>query len=443
MSKRLWDYKRRSGLIDYYRLIQTSPNVLVFSLFNQKSNSASKIRHYFAKMFWKELPSYGTKNGFRIVKHFFVWPYYFYKSTKKLGHAPYAKVTKLTGKSKNRQLLEQFYLACFYSFSAKEYYINEFFKDANRKKAGKYILRLTFKPFIFIFLDEIYKKRHDLSSINSPDSKDYFHKMADKYHLPTIPVFAKVMDEGEVTYFTNKTEIINNGDLFIKPEEGNGGAGAELWRKDDEFYENSANNRFRFDELIEHIKGIKSKGFNNDFIIQPRILNHRDLDFDTKALNTIRIFSFLFEDEVIVPFAEFKFSLNKDSEIDNLHAGGHVAPVDMETGKLGSSTDMGYKDPGEWIDFHPVNGKPIKGLVLPFWEEIKELVIKGHKEAFNNRIMLGWDVAVSKNGPLIVETNGWPGFEGIPRIYKKATSELPGFSRYADEIELHYKEYYK
>ncbi len=440
--KKLW-YKN-AGLIDLGRLSQTSPNILLFSLFaNRSSSSAAKIRYYHAKIFWKKLPSYGIRNTIFISSYFLLWPYSFLKAIRKLGIDPYRKVRRLTGKAIIQQFIEQIYLAFFYSSSPKEYFMYEFFKLENRKRIDKYLLRLTLKPLIYSFLDECYMGKNNLNYINNHDSKEFFYNVCKKYELNAVPILAKVTSE-KVFFFVDLRQIRESGDLFIKPEESKGGKGAQMWRKQDNYYVNTFGETKDFDSLIEYIKGIKSNRFSNDFIIQPRVVNHQKLFFDTIALSTIRINTLLVNEIVMVTFGVFRFSLNKNSDVDNFHAGGYAAPiVDMETGELGPASGMGFSNPGHWIDMHPISGTQINGLNLPYWNETKELVSRSHKLAFNNRVLLGWDVAITDNGPILVECNGWPDNELIQKPYNRPLSELFGLDVLAQKIEDEYLEYCK
>jgi|SRR5690606_773605 len=217
-----------------------------------------------------------------------------------------------------------------------------------------------------------------------------------------------------------------------------------MWKKQNNMYLNSSGQALEFNSLLEYIKNNSSQKFSKEFIIQPRIVNHRELYFKTKALSTVRINTLFINEKIVVPFAVFRFSLNVNSDVDNFHAGGYAAPVvNMETGELGSASGMGFDNPGHWIDAHPVSGTQIKGLTLPYWKETKELVSRAHRLAFNNRVLLGWDVAITDEGPLLVECNGWPDNELIQKPYGKPLSELPGLDILSQKLEKDYIEYYQ
>ena len=57
---------------------------------------------------------------------------------------------------------------------------------------------------------------------------------------------------------------------------------------------------------------------------------------------------------------------------------------------------------------HPDTGTLIEGFQLPHWESAKRLVLRAH-EALERIAVVGWDVAILEDGPVIVEGNDSPG----------------------------------
>ena len=97
------------------------------------------------------------------------------------------------------------------------------------------------------------------------------------------------------------------------------------------------------------------------------------------------------------------------SIVDNLHSGGMVANVDLETGCL--ATDGADRNGDLWVT-HPDTGVTIKGFKVPYFEEAREMV----KEAIATRKVegyIGWDIAIGENGPMLLEVNDRPGSDGL------------------------------
>ena len=96
-------------------------------------------------------------------------------------------------------------------------------------------------------------------------------------------------------------------------------------------------------------------------------------------------------------------------KLDNAHAGGIYAEVDPENGVV-ITRAMNYMDLHYTV--HPDTGTVIPGFRIPFWDEVIQLVQDACK-LVDRMGLIGWDIAVTSNGPTIVEVNNWPGCELI------------------------------
>jgi hypothetical protein len=104
--------------------------------------------------------------------------------------------------------------------------------------------------------------------------------------------------------------------------------------------------------------------------------------------------------------------------VDNFHAGGLAARVDLESGILGSATDRGVRPTIGWRATHPDSGAQIAGRRLPYWSDTLDLVTRAHA-AFSDRILIGWDVGLVTDGPELVEGNGAPDLDIIQRTHRE------------------------
>jgi hypothetical protein len=102
--------------------------------------------------------------------------------------------------------------------------------------------------------------------------------------------------------------------------------------------------------------------------------------------------------------------------VDNQSAGGIFAPVDLVTGRLTSARD----GLASHVTFarHPDSGVQIEGAVLPLFDEAKALAGKALL-GFPNMNFAGLDVAMTPDGPTIIELNVVPDrlneiFTGVP-----------------------------
>lgn len=98
-----------------------------------------------------------------------------------------------------------------------------------------------------------------------------------------------------------------------------------------------------------------------------------------------------------------------DSIVDNLHSGGMVANVNLETGVLETH---GADHRNNVYITHPDTGTVIKGFKVPYFKEALEMV-KEAIETKNVEGYLGWDIAIGENGPMLLEVNNRPGADGL------------------------------
>jgi hypothetical protein len=142
-------------------------------------------------------------------------------------------------------------------------------------------------------------------------------------------------------------------------------------------------------------------------VVQPWIGVHPALaDLALQALPTVRIVTMLNETarpEVVS--ATFRCPSDPAARVDNMKAGGLIAPVDLPSGMLGAAC-KGYG--GGDCPIHPVTGGAIAGRILPDWHAATALVVRAHA-AFADYALIGWDVALTPHGPRLIEGNGKPG----------------------------------
>ncbi len=133
------------------------------------------------------------------------------------------------------------------------------------------------------------------------------------------------------------------------------------------------------------------------FIVEDEITNHPTLQIlSTHSLNTLRVITVLKHNKVNLIFACIRFSSN-ETKIDNWSSGGFAANVDINTGKADSAIKKNDKK-------GVVKNEISNGLVIPFFDESKKMVSKAHY-LFPDIKSIGWDIAITKDGPIIIECN--------------------------------------
>jgi hypothetical protein len=158
--------------------------------------------------------------------------------------------------------------------------------------------------------------------------------------------------------------------------------------------------------LLEHVAQLSMK---EPYLVQPAVNNHAALrELSVGALCTVRLLTC--RDERgghEATDAALRMSINPKSPVDNLHAGGIAAPVDLVTGRLGAASDLSGGLRFTWHDTHPLTGAAITDRILPFWPETVALAVRAHA-AFSEWTVTGWDIAILDDGPWLIEGNKGP-----------------------------------
>ncbi len=136
------------------------------------------------------------------------------------------------------------------------------------------------------------------------------------------------------------------------------------------------------------------------------------------SVNTLRIMTGAVNGKSYIVFAAARIGSGK-TIADNFHQGGTGVLVDLEKGCLvGNAIDKRLNESP-----YSISGVKVDGYKIPYWDEICEMVLKA--ALVNDNIhMVGWDVAITKNGPLIIEGNRGPGFDLVQVLLKKGTKYM-------------------
>lgn len=148
--------------------------------------------------------------------------------------------------------------------------------------------------------------------------------------------------------------------------------------------------------IEEHLTALLTE---TDLLVQPLLLNHSAWSdwFPDGRLATLRIIT-LFRQEVVLLYALLEIPL-ADGE------NWMVTPVDLDSGKV----RQGRRHFGTEEGWAAIAG--LIGRQIPFWTDIRDLVQRAHR-VVPGAPTVGWDVALAKEGPLIIEGNG--GWNTLP-----------------------------
>ena len=221
------------------------------------------------------------------------------------------------------------------------------------------------------------------------NDKNYTHHFANKEHFnKTFADYLKrdwVLVKGPEDKDKFLAFCKGKEDFILKPLYGEGGEGVTKLPATEESFDSSVNQ-------IPYIAEEK--------LIQVDEMN----SLNSTSINTLRFMTFVKDNKSYV-LAVF-LRMGRGGLVDNFCGGGMVTPVDAETGKVSFPACNGDC---EAFDVHPITGTPIVGFQIPHFEEVKKMVLEAALVVPQVRFV-GWDVAISVNGPCLIEGNDYPAY---------------------------------
>jgi len=190
-------------------------------------------------------------------------------------------------------------------------------------------------------------------------------------------------------------------ELFAKPVYGHQGGGCIAFRQGDAV---NMTSRAAYRMLRRY-----------PYVIQPKIDQHPDLEaVNPSSVNTIRmnvVSQRGSEPRVLTPFAKFGTG---GSVVDNASGGGVVLPLDRDTGAATGRAFRFLKQGGKQFERHPDTGYPFKDFRVPGFDDARAVAIRA-SERFPHRF-IGWDIAITETGPIVVEGNSGPNLDCIQTL---------------------------
>lgn len=259
---------------------------------------------------------------------------------------------------------------------------------------------MDYKVFAFYHLNGEQRKTYVTRGINNNlirklNNREYWHYFSDKveFNRAFAPYlhrewvsFANLTPEQLETFVGRKPFVI------AKPLDSCCGKGVE---KIDPKQFSSV------EELYHHLQAIQC-GILEDCIIQ-----HEQLStLYPHAVNTVRVATILSSGTVSIAYAFIRIG-SGGNVVDNLNSDGMAAPVNLETGIVEKPA---ANKKSEIFRAHPETGTAIIGFHIPYWKEILSMCREAAKKIPQMRY-IGWDVAVTPDGPCLIEGNQFPGHD--------------------------------
>lgn len=304
------------------------------------------------------------------------------------------EVHEKSGKCKLFIFIDMVYCGLVYQAGYMDYWLFEMY-NLNRAQRKTILTRGMNNAFI--------KRYNDPEYMPEIENKLKFaHNFADFLHRGWLDMTTAT--EAQLEEFVKKYPV-----FMAKPVDGMCGKGIEKI------------NAAEFDgNLYEHLQSF------NPAILEECVVQHKDLmALHPCSVNTCRVITFTQGSTTNVVAAYLR--IGNGRHVDNFNNGGMVVPIEEDTGVI---IYPALDKHNNLYDVHPMTNVPIKGFQIPLWDEVLEIVKKAGQVVPQVGIV-GWDVCVTDNGPLLIEGNDFPGHDiyQLPPHRTNGIGVLPKFQR--------------
>ena len=243
------------------------------------------------------------------------------------------------------------------------------------------------------FMYKFHKTINDQSKIELVDSKELFPLRFGKY-CNTSHIFNRNKTADLEIYLLSKV----GQKIVLKDPKSTAGKSIRILNVTQDksviFIGEQAINKFISNEFIQ-----KESIYIEEFVSQ----HSQIASISPTGLNTVRVIT-LIDKTGHATLIGSVFRISVDCPIDNYSAGNLAAEVDPVNGVVITGGIRKRSACDIYHEIHPITGAKIKGFQLPFWDEVKTIVLKAAYIVPEVRT-IGWDVAITDNGPLLIEGN--------------------------------------
>jgi hypothetical protein len=267
-------------------------------------------------------------------------------------------------------------------FRVSDYFMYQFYKEPNRSNYKEY--------FTLFDMLKIAKKNKRMPQLL--DNKLEFHIFLDGKINKTRLIADYNCKNNKITYYAKPL----TDKVIIKPVWGRGGKGIKIA------------------DAVNYEKILKE--YKTDCIVEDLLSQHPSINqIFKRTVNTIRIFTLKKDDNYFVGKAMMRVGQYNSVDVDNNSMGGLTIGINMEDGTLKNGFTFYKFGRGEFTS-HPITKYEFINKPIPFFKETLYLAINAHKQLPMFSV-IGWDIAITENGPVIIEGNSTPDVNSIQTHY--------------------------
>ncbi len=284
------------------------------------------------------------------------------------------KISKRSNKLKILVFFDIILCSFFYGSGYVDYYLFNF-ENVSRKKRKTFITRSINNEYIKKLNNRKYYKYFDNKDLFNEKFRDFIKR--DYLNLNKC-------DFKEFKKFVNKHKT-----FIAKPLNGTGGVGVKkvsINKDEKEIYDNLKNNKqFLLEECV----------IQKDYL--SKLYPH--------SVNTLRIVTLRVNGDTHIVARILRIG-NKGNIVDNFHKDGMYTTLD----ECGIVSKPAIDRDGNIYYIHPETKESVINFRIYNFEEIINFVKKA-SEVIPEIGYVGWDIAITDKGPVLIEGNNLPGYD--------------------------------
>lgn len=306
-------------------------------------------------------------------------------------------------------LLQRFQIMCDYIHLYNK-------KGLTRDEYYEFAFETKSKEFRDTFLGKN-EQRHYLDLLNpvryytTARNKYIAHKILEAVGVKMATLYCYYCPEGSVanndeiaTDVKSVVRILKNKEVkscIIKPTEESHGDNVVVIKSIEYYDDDCLLNLYNGDRKL--LSQLLTK---NPLIIESLISQTDQMaNLNKSSVNTVRFMTTLYPNGSAKLVAAF-IKIGREGQcVDNAGRGGNVdAGVDVHIGKLYHTIRYDGIRKVVPIEKHPDSNATIEGLIIDDWTDIVKRVLE-YQQAFPFVKAAGWDIAITNDGPVVVEVN--------------------------------------
>ena len=271
-------------------------------------------------------------------------------------------------------------------FAEANQYYNVYGLDVEGRKEEEYLDYYSFR-----------KKRDHCNKLNTVESqtillrdKLLFYKYMISNNLPVADVLCIMKNGRLLDTSLNEVDIEylkDKKDFFVKDIAGECAS-----------FVKRISNYKKYQEIEPDLQEIRGGVLYQSALVQCEKLNQ----LNPNAINTLRVVTVLNNGKAKVLGAILRVGTRKTGNVDNWAAGGLAIGIKDD----GYLKEFAFYKPsyGLKVDRHPDTGIIFSQFQIPMYKEVLDLACRAH-ETFYGIHSIGWDIALTVDGPVFIEGN--------------------------------------